>query len=102
MQAFEKRCYQRLLNSYSKDQVTNEEVLGNIQAAICEFNELLALVNKRKIIWFTNISRYSIFEKKNPLEHSQKKKVENIDKKEVGIQYQRADRNGICQVNQGD
>ena len=34
MQAFEMRCYQRLLNISYKDHVTNEEVHRKIQAAI--------------------------------------------------------------------
>ena len=35
-QAFEMRCYRRLLNISYKDHVTNEEVRGKIQAAIGE------------------------------------------------------------------
>ena len=46
MQAFEMRCYQRLLNISYKDHVTNEEVRRKIQAAIGEYDELLTLVKK--------------------------------------------------------
>ena len=51
-QAFEMRCYQRLLNILYKDHVTNEEVRGKIQAAIGEYDELLTLVKKQKLRWF--------------------------------------------------
>ena len=48
-QAFEMRCYRRLLNISYKDHVTNEEVCRKIQAAIGEYDELLTLVKKRKL-----------------------------------------------------
>ena len=44
-QAFEMRCYRRLLNISYKDHVTN--------------NELLTLVKKRKLRWFGHVSRSS-------------------------------------------
>ena len=58
-QAFEMRCYRRLLNISYKDHVTNEEVRRKIQAAIGEYNELLTLVKKRKLRWFGHVSRSS-------------------------------------------
>ena len=48
-QAFEMRCYRRLLNISYKDHVTNKEVRRKIQAAIGEYDELLTLVKKRKL-----------------------------------------------------
>ena len=42
-QAFEMRCYRRLLNISYKDHFTNEEVRRNIQAAIGDYDELLTL-----------------------------------------------------------
>ena len=45
-QAFEMRCYRRLLNILYKDHVTNEEVCRKIQAAIGEYDELLTLVSR--------------------------------------------------------
>ena len=47
-QAFEMRCYRRLLNISYKDHVTNEEVRRKIQAAIEEYDELLTRVKKRR------------------------------------------------------
>ena len=58
-QAFEMRCYRRLLNILYKDHVTNEEVRRKIQAAIGEYDELLTLVKKRKLRWFGHVSRSS-------------------------------------------
>ena len=55
MQAFEMRCYRRILNSSYKDHVTNEEVCRKIQAAIGEYGELLTLVKKRKLRWFGHV-----------------------------------------------
>ena len=59
MQAFEMRCYQRLLDISYKDHVTNEEVHRKIQAAIAEYDELLTLVKKRKLRWSGHVSRSS-------------------------------------------
>ena len=58
-QAFEMRCYRRLLNILYKDHVTNEEVRRKIQAAIRENDDLLTLVRKRKLRWFSHESRSS-------------------------------------------
>ena len=58
-QAFEMRCYRKLLNISCKDHVTNEEVRRKIQAAIGEYDELLTLVKKRKLRWFGHVSRSS-------------------------------------------
>ena len=59
MQAFEMRCYRRLLNISYRDHITNEEVRRKIQAAIGDYDELLTLVKKRKLIWFGHVSRSS-------------------------------------------
>ena len=58
-QAFEMRCYRRLLNISYKDNVTNEEVRRKIQAAIGEYDELVTLVKKRTLRWFGHVSRSS-------------------------------------------
>ena len=55
-QAFEIRCYRRLLIISYKDRVMNEEVRRKIQAAIGEYDELLTLVKKRKLRWFGHVS----------------------------------------------
>ena len=58
-QAFEMRCYRRLLNISYKDHVTNEEVRRKIQTAIGEYDELLTLAMKWKLRWFGHVSRSS-------------------------------------------
>ena len=58
-QAFEMRCYRRLLNISYKDHATNKKVRRKIQAAIAEYDELLTLVKKRKLKWFGHVSRSS-------------------------------------------
>ena len=55
-QAFEMRCYWRLLSISCKDHVTNEGVRGGIQAAIGEYGELLAVVGGRKLSWLGYVS----------------------------------------------
>ena len=95
MQAFEMRCYRRLLNISYKDHVTNEEVRRKIQAAIGEYDELLTLVKKRKLRWFGHVSRSSGLAK-TILQGTVKKRQ---TEEEVGRQYQRVDRNGLCQLN---
>ena len=65
-QAFEMRCYRRLLNISYKDHVTYDEVRRKIQAAIGEYDEpLLTLVKKRKLRWFSHVSRSSGLAKTN-------------------------------------
>ena len=59
MQAFEMRCYRRLLNISYKDHATNEEVRRKIQAAIGEYDELLTLIKKWKLRWYGHVSRSS-------------------------------------------
>ena len=63
-------CYWRLLNFLYKDHVTNEEVHRKIPTAIGEYDELLTLVKRKKLKGFGLLGR----------------------------QYQRVDRNGLCQL----
>ena len=98
-QAFEISCYRRLLSISYKDHITNEEVRRKIPAAIGKYDELLTLVKKRKLRWFGHVSRSSGFSKDNPTGHSERNKKKRQIEEEVGRQYQRADRNGLCQLN---
>ena len=70
MHAFELRCYRRLLNISYKDHVTYGEVCIKIKAAIGEYDELLTLVNKQKLRWFSNVSMSSGLVKTIGTEHS--------------------------------
>ena len=91
-QAFEMRCYRRLLNISYKDHVTNEEVRRKIQAAIGEYEELLILIKKQELRWSGLGSRSSGLAK-TILQGTVK------GEEEVGRQYQRVERNGLFQLN---
>ena len=58
-QAFEVRCFRKLLNFLYKDHFTNEEACSNINVAIGEYGELLSLVKKQKLGWFCHVSSNS-------------------------------------------
>ena len=58
-QALEMKCYRRLLIISYKDHVTNEEVRNNIQNATGVHDDLLTMVKKRKLRWYSHISRFS-------------------------------------------
>ena len=77
-QAFEIRCYRRLLNISYKDHVTSEEVRRKIQAVVGEYGERLTLVKKQKLILFGHVSRSS---GDNPTGHSERKKKKSRQKK---------------------
>ena len=86
-QAFEMRCYRRLLNISYKDHVTNEEVRRKIQAAIGEYDELLTLVKKRKLRWFGHVSRSSGTVKGKRKRGRQKKRWEDNIKEWTGMDF---------------
>ena len=98
-QAFEMRCYRRLLNISYKHHITNEEVRRKIQAAIGEYDELLTLVKKRKLRCFGHVSRSSGLAKTILQGTVKGKRKRTQIEEEVGRQYQRVDRNGLCQLN---
>ena len=94
------RCYRSLLNISYKDLVTNEEVRRKIQAAIGEYDDFLTLVKKRKLRWFGHVSMSSgLADKDSPTGHSERTKKKRQTEEEVGRQYQRVDRNGLCQLS---
>ena len=55
----EMRCYRKLLHILYKDHVTNEEVHAKIQQAIGPHEDLLTIVNRRKLHWYGHVSRSS-------------------------------------------
>ena len=52
---------------------------------------------KAKIVW--PCLKVFWFSKDNPTGHSERKKKKRQTEEEVGRQYQRLDRNGLCQLN---
>ena len=99
-QAFEMRCFGRLLDISYKDHVTNEDVRREIQAAIGKYDVLLTLVKKRKLRWFGHILRYSglaktILQSTVQVERRkgrQKKRWEDNIKERTGMNFARSTR----------
>ena len=52
---------------------------------------------KAKMVW--PCLKVFWFSKDNPTGHSERKKKKRQTEEEVGSQYQRVDRNGLCQLN---
>ena len=96
----ERRTQTFEMNISYKDHVTNVEVRRKIQAAIGEYGEFLILIKKRKKWWFEQVSRSSGLRKTIVLGLVNGKRKQKTEE-EVGRQYQRVDRNGLCQLNQG-
>ena len=57
IQATEMRCYRKILRISYKDHVTNEEVRAKLQQAIGPHEDLLTIVNRRKLRWYGYVSR---------------------------------------------
>ena len=91
MQAFEMRCYRRLLNISYEEHVTNEKVRRKIQAPIGEYDILLTVVKKRKLKWPGHVSRSSGLAK-TILQGTVKGKRKRQREEEV-------DRNALYQLN---
>ena len=53
------RCYRKILHISYKDHVTNEEVRAKIQQAIGPHEDLLTIVKRRKLQWYSHVSRSS-------------------------------------------
>ena len=66
--------------------------------AIGEYDELLTLVKKRKLRWVGHVSMSSGLAK-TILQGTVKGKKKRQTEEEVGRQYRRVDRNGLCQLN---
>ena len=93
MQAFEMRCYQRLLNISCKDHVTNEHICRKIKAAIGIYDTLLTLIKKWKLRLFSHILRSSGLTK-TILQGTVKEKRRGRQK-DVGRQYKGVDRDEL-------
>ena len=59
IQAKEMRCYRKILHISYKDHVTNEEIGANIQQTIEPLEDLLRIVKRRKLQWYSHVSRSS-------------------------------------------
>ena len=79
-QAFEMRCYRKLLNISYEDHITNEEVRKKSEATIGEYEELLTLDKKRKLINWLRL-KVSWFSKDDPTGRSERKRRRGRQKK---------------------
>ena len=59
IQAMEVRCYRKILRISYKDHVTNEEIRAKIQQATGPHEDLLTIVERRKLQWYGHVSRSS-------------------------------------------
>ena len=55
----EMRCYRKILRISCKDHATNEEVRAKIQQAIGPHEDLLTMVERRKLQWYGHVSHSS-------------------------------------------
>ena len=90
MQAFEMKCYQKLLKISYKDHVNHEDVCRKTLAVTEEYDKLMTMVKKWKLRWFDHISRSSGFALDNSTRHRERKEVqkecqENNIKEWIGI-----------------
>ena len=56
IQAMEMRCYHKILCLSNKDHITNKNVRAKIQQAVGPHEDLLTIVNRRKLQWYGHVS----------------------------------------------
>ena len=94
------RCYRKILRISYKDHFTNEEVRAKIQQAIGPHEDLLTIVNRRKLQWYGHVT--FIGSGQNHLaRHSERGKKTRQTEEEVGRQHQGMDGPGVRQVPEG-
>ena len=59
IQATEMRCYRKIHHISYKEHVTDEEVRAKIQQATRPHEDLLTIVKRRKLQWYSHVSRSS-------------------------------------------
>ena len=59
IQAMEMRCFRKILRISYKDHITNEAVRNKIKQVIGPYDDLLTTVKKRKLKWYSHVSRSS-------------------------------------------
>ena len=98
IQAMEMRSYRKILHISYKDHVTDEEVRAKIQQVIRPHEDLLTIVKRRKLQWYSHVSHSSGLAK-TILQGTVKTGKETWQtEEEVGRQHQGMDRPGVRQV----
>ena len=59
IQAMEMRCYRKILRISYKDHVTNKEVCAKVQQAIRPHQDLMTIVKRCKLQWYSHVSHSS-------------------------------------------
>ena len=96
----EMRYYRKVLHISYKDHVTNEEVCNKIQQAIRPHEDLLTIVERRKLQWYGNVSRSSGLAK-TIFQGTVKGQEDKADRKRGQRQHQGMDRPGVRQIPEG-
>ena len=84
-----------------KDHVTIEEVCAKIQEANGSHEDLLTIVNRRKLQWYGHVSCSSGLAKSILQGTVKGGRRQGRRKEDVGRQHQGMDRPGVCQVQEG-
>ena len=100
IRATEMKCYRKILHILYKDHITNEEVCAEIQQAIGPHEDLLTIVERRKLQWYGNVSRSSGLAK-TIFQGTVKGQEDKADRKRGQRQHQELDRPGVRQVTEG-
>ena len=91
----ETRCYRKILHTSYKDHVTNEEVRAKIQLAIGPHEDLLTIVKRCKLQWYSHVSRSSGLAKTvkgGRRQGSQKKRWEDNIREWTGLEFAKSQR----------
>ena len=97
----ETKRYRKILRISYKDQVTNEEVRAKTQQAIGPLEGPLTIVKRRKLQWYSHVSRSSGLSETILLGTVKGLKKTSKTEEEVGRQHQGVDRPGVRQVPEG-
>ena len=95
IQAVKMRCYREILHVSSKDHNTNQEVRAKIQRAIGPHEDLLTIVQRRKLQWYSHVSRSSGLaktilqgtEKGGKRQRTQRKRWEDNIRERTGLEF---------------
>ena len=104
IQATEIRCYRKLLRISYIDHVINEEVRAEIQQAIGQHEDLLTIVNRRKLQWYGHASPSPCLAKtilqgtmkRGRREGRQRKRWEDNIRKWTGLEFAKSQKAVEC------
>ena len=100
IQAFEMRCYRKILRISYKDHVTNEDVCAKIQQAAGPHEDLLTIVKRGKL---NGMDMYPVYrsDKNQRTRHSKMEKKTSETEEDMRRQHRKMDRPGVGQVPEG-